>query len=221
VIVQNSSFGVVLTQNGQILRTNETIQKALGYTKEELLERTIKDVSLKEDYPLSKAYITKMDAGEIDNFVIDKRYRKKDNSILWAKTNVNAVRDKTGTIKYQVAIIEDITQERERSLIINMINEVAKSLLGAAYGEKVTNDGVIINKMSIPIGKGIVGTVAKTGKPELIANTDLDKRYVTDTIKRHSELVVPILSDDKVMLGVYAAQKRYPFKRTSKSRKSK
>lgn len=238
VIVQNSSFGVVLTQNGQILRTNETIQKALGYTKEELLERTIKDVSLKEDYPLSKAYITKMDAGEIDNFVIDKRYRKKDNSILWAKTNVNAVRDKTGTIKYQVAIIEDITQERERSLIINMINEVAKSLLGkvdiydialeitnniatylntedcviyivdqeketveqiAAYGEKVTNDGVIINKMSIPIGEGIVGTVAKTGKPELIANTDLDKRYVTDTIKRHSELVVPILSDDKVI----------------------
>lgn len=238
VIVENSSFGVVLTQNGQILRTNETIQKALGYTKEELLERTIKDVSLKEDYPLSKAYITKLEAGEIDNFVIDKRYRKKDNSILWAKTNVNAVRDKTGVIKYQVAIIEDITQERERSLIINMINEVAKSLLGkvdiydialeitnniatylntedcviyivdqeketveqiAAYGEKVTNDDVIINKMSIPIGEGIVGTVAKTGKPELIANTDLDKRYVTDTIKRHSELVVPILSDDKVI----------------------
>ena len=238
VIVQNSSFGVVLTQNGQILRTNETIQKALGFSKEELLERTIKDVSLKEDYPLSKEYITKMDAGEIDNFVINKRYRKKDNSILWAKTNVNAVRDKTGVIKYQVAIIEDITQERERSLIINMINEVAKSLLGkvdiydialeitnsiatylntedcviyivdqeketveqiAAYGEKVTNDGAIINKMSIPIGKGIVGTVAKTGKPELIANTDLDKRYVTDTIKRHSELVVPILSDNKVI----------------------
>ncbi|WP_299762486.1 PAS domain S-box protein [uncultured Dokdonia sp.] len=238
VIVQNSSFGVVLTQNGQILRTNETIQKALGFSKEELLERTIKDVSLKEDYPLSKEYIAKMDAGEIDNFVIDKRYRKKDNSILWAKTNVNAVRDKTGVIKYQVAIIEDITQERERSLIINMINEVAKSLLGkvdiydialeitnsiatylntedcviyivdqeketveqiAAYGEKVTNDGAIINKMSIPIGKGIVGTVAKTGKPELIANTDLDKRYVTDTIKRHSELVVPILSDNKVI----------------------
>jgi PAS domain S-box-containing protein len=238
VIVQNSSFGVVLTQNRIILRTNGTIEKALGYSKKELLELTIKDVSLKEDYPLSKEYITKMEAGKIDNFVIDKRYRKKDNSILWAKTNVSAVRDKTGTVKYQVAIIKDITLERERSLIINMINEVAKSILGkvdiydiaqeitnsiaqylntedcviyivneekgaveqiAAYGLKIAENGRIINKMSMPIGQGIVGAVAKTGKPELIANTDLDKRYVTDTIKRHSELVVPILSDDKVI----------------------
>ncbi len=238
VIVENSSFGIVLTQNANIIRTNETFQKALGYSKKELLELTIKDISFKEDYPISKEYITKMEAGKIDNFVIDKRYKKKDNSILWAKTNVSAVRDKTRAIKYQVAIIEDITLERERSLIINMINEVAKSLLGkvdiyeialeitnsiahylntedcviyivdqekeiveqiAAYGEKIANDGVIINKMAIPIGEGIVGAVAKTGKPELIANTDLDKRYVADTIKRHSELVVPILSDDKVI----------------------
>lgn len=238
VIVENSSFGIVLTQNVNIIRTNETFQNALGYTKEELLNLTIKDVSLKEDYPISKDYIVKLEAGEIDNFVIDKRYRKKDNSILWAKTNVSAVRDQTGNIKYQVAIIEDITVEREKSLIINMINEVAKSILGkvdiyeiaheithniahylntedcviyivdqekntveqiAAYGEKTDKDGSIINKIVMPIGEGIVGTVAKTGKPELIANTDLDKRYITDTIKRHSELVVPILSDEKVI----------------------
>jgi PAS domain S-box-containing protein len=238
IIVQNSSFGIVLTQHGNILRTNEITQQALGYSKEELLERTIKDISLKEDYPRSKEYITKMDSGEIDNFVINKRYRKKDNSILWAKTNVNAVRDQEGNIKYQVAIIEDITLEREKSLIINMINQVAKSILGkvdiyeiareitnsialylntedcviyivdeekaiveqiAAYGDKIAEDGVIINKLSIPIGKGIVGSVAKTGKPELISNTDLDKRYITDTVKRQSELVVPILSNDKVI----------------------
>ena len=130
VIVENSSFGIVLTQNVNIIRTNETFQNALGYTKEELLNLSIKDVSLKEDYPISKDYIVKLEAGEIDNFVIDKRYRKKDNSILWAKTNVSAVRDQTGNIKYQVAIIEDITVEREKSLIINMINEVAKSILG-------------------------------------------------------------------------------------------
>jgi len=238
VIVENSSFGIVLTQSVDIIRTNETFQKALGYSKGELLKSTIKDVSVKEDYLVSEDYIAKMEAGEIDNFVMDKRYRKKDNTILWAKTNVSAVRDQAGNMKYQVAIIEDITLEREKSLIINMINEVAKSILGkvdiyeialeitnsiaqylntqdcviyivneekatveqiAAYGDKIAKDGAIINKMSVPIGKGIVGTVAKTGKPELIANTDLDKRYVTDTVKRYSELVVPILSDDKVI----------------------
>ncbi|XKW96985.1 ATP-binding protein [Tenacibaculum maritimum] len=71
-----------------------------------------------------------MDSGEIDNFVINKRYRRKNNSILWAKTSVNAVRDRSGNIQCQVALVEDVTFERERSLIIHMINDLAKSILG-------------------------------------------------------------------------------------------
>lgn len=71
-----------------------------------------------------------MNAGEINNFVINKRYKKKDGSILWAKTNVNAVNDIQGKIKYQVALIEDITEQREKKLIISLINDIAKSILG-------------------------------------------------------------------------------------------
>ena len=129
-IIDNASFGIALTQFGNIIKTNLSFQNLLGYSEEAISKLTIKDISFAEDFPLSKDYITKMDAGEIDNFVIDKRYKKKDGSILWAKTNVNAVRDNDGKIKYQVALIEDITEQREKTLIIDMINDVAKSILG-------------------------------------------------------------------------------------------
>ncbi|PIA78522.1 histidine kinase [Gaetbulibacter sp. 4G1] len=238
VIVENSSLGIVLSQKGNIIRTNDAIQELLGYTEKELSELTIKDVSAKEDFSESKDYLIKMDSGKIDNFVIDKRYKKKDGSVLWAKTNVNAVRDNLGNIKYQVALIEDITSEREKSLIIDMINDVAKSILGkmniyeiaweithniaeylntndciiylvdqeketleqiAAYGEKVEGKNQILNKITLPIGKGIVGTVAKTGKAEIIKNTALDSRYIVDDEKRLSEITVPIISDGRVI----------------------
>ncbi|OUR98351.1 histidine kinase [Flavobacteriales bacterium 33_180_T64] len=130
VIVQNSSLGIVLTQSGRIIRTNQAIQRILGYSDEELSTLTIKDVSFEEDFHESKEYLERMDSGEIENFVINKRYRKKDGSVLWAKTNVNVVRDFIGNIKYQVALIEDVTFERERSLIINVINDIAKAILG-------------------------------------------------------------------------------------------
>jgi LytS/YehU family sensor histidine kinase len=57
----------------------------------------------------------------------------------------------------------------------------------------------IYKPIEIPVGKGIVGAVAKTGKPELIGNTDLDKRYIADDAKRYSELAVPLIVDNKII----------------------
>ncbi len=130
VIVENSSLGIALTQRGNFIKTNRVFQEFLGYSEHELSELMIKDVSFKEDFQISKEYLEKMDGGEIDSFIINKRYRRRNGSVLWAKTNVNAVRDFYGKIKYQVALIEDVTLERERTLIINMINDLAKSILG-------------------------------------------------------------------------------------------
>ncbi len=238
VIVQNSSLGIVLTQHRKILRTNKSFQELLGYSEEEFSKLTIKDISFQEDFPMSKKQLEKMESGEIDNFVINKKYKRKNGSVLWAKTNVNAVRDNFGAIKFQVALIEDITYERERTLIIDMINDLAKSILGkdniyeiawemtqkiaayldtddcviylvnhqnqtleqiASFGAKVGNEKEIINKIILPIGKGIVGHVAQSGKPEIISDSSKDNRYIVDDQKRFSEISVPIISEGKVI----------------------
>ena len=68
----------------------------------------------------------------------------------------------------------------------------------AAYGEKIYN-GEITNHLTIPLGKGIVGTVAKTAIPELIHDTSQDERYIADLEENYSEITVPILFDGKVI----------------------
>ncbi|MEX6625504.1 PAS domain S-box protein [Tenacibaculum salmonis] len=130
VIIENSSLGIALIQQGEFIKTNSVFQNFLGYSEDEFLELTIKDISFKEDFQLSKKYLDKMDSGAIDNFVLDRRYKRKNGSILWVKANVNAVRDTFGAIKYQVVLVEDVTLKRERTLIIDMINDLAKSILG-------------------------------------------------------------------------------------------
>lgn len=57
----------------------------------------------------------------------------------------------------------------------------------------------IVNKIYIPFGKGIVGHVAETGKPELIQDTSKDNRYVVDDKRRSSEIAVPIIINDEVI----------------------
>ena len=69
----------------------------------------------------------------------------------------------------------------------------------AAYGAKTTESRTVLDPIGIQLGKGIVGTVAQTGKAEIINNTTLDSRYIVDDEPRLSEIAVPIVADGEVI----------------------
>lgn len=68
----------------------------------------------------------------------------------------------------------------------------------AAHGPKNPIEFDIAQPITIELGKGICGSVALSGKPEIISDTSRDKRYILDDEERFSEITVPILIDDQV-----------------------
>ncbi len=113
IIVQNSPLGIVLTVGSTFIKVNKAFSDLIGYTDSELKDLSVKDISEPEDYKISKGFQSAMDKGEIDNFSIVKRYFTKGGNSILAKTSVSAVRDASGAIAYEVAIVEDITKEKE------------------------------------------------------------------------------------------------------------
>jgi AraC-like DNA-binding protein/putative methionine-R-sulfoxide reductase with GAF domain len=75
----------------------------------------------------------------------------------------------------------------------------------AAFGNKKQAGFEIHEPKEIPVGKGIVGSVAATGNYELIKDTRKDKRYIIDDKARLSELAVPIYIEGKLK-GVLDAE---------------
>ena len=69
----------------------------------------------------------------------------------------------------------------------------------AAYGPKNPREYDIKNPIRIPLGSGLVGTVAKTGEPIIVSDTSQDPRYIMDDENRLSEMVVPILQNGNVI----------------------
>ena len=69
----------------------------------------------------------------------------------------------------------------------------------AAHGNKKNKGQEVIDPIDIPLGKGIVGHVALTGKPEIVADLTKDSRYIVDNISRLSELAVPIFLNNEVV----------------------
>ncbi|PKV52985.1 PAS domain S-box-containing protein [Aquimarina sp. MAR_2010_214] len=137
VIVENSSLGIALTQFGKIVQTNKAFQKLLGFTDEELLQKEVKDISIKDEYEAVVENLEKMNAGKIDSFSVNKRYVKHNGSSFWAKTNIAAVRDLDGNIKYQVAFIEDITEqlrvEKQRDRLVKKLEKSNQELNDYAH----------------------------------------------------------------------------------------
>lgn len=84
--------------------------------------------------------------------------------------------------------------------VIYLLDENNEFLIQrAAHGPKNPIDLDILNPIKIKIGQGIVGTVAQTGRGEIVSDTTLDDRYILDDNMGLSEIAVPIVYLNKVI----------------------
>ena len=83
--------------------------------------------------------------------------------------------------------------------IIYLINDDKELVQIAAHGNKNPSSRHIVNPIKLKIGEGICGHVALTGVSEIVRDTSKDPRYLVDDELRHSEMTVPIFSDDHVI----------------------
>jgi ligand-binding sensor domain-containing protein/putative methionine-R-sulfoxide reductase with GAF domain len=92
--------------------------------------------------------------------------------------------------------------------VIYLLDEKRNVLVQkAAYGDKNPTAFEIANPIEIPVGKGITGCVAKTGKAELVNDVSKDERYIVDDERRMAELAVPIIHEGR-LIGVIDSEHR-------------
>ncbi|KYG74920.1 PAS domain S-box-containing protein [Roseivirga ehrenbergii] len=142
IIVNNSPLGVALSDAGSLTKVNKAFCDLMGYSEEELKTMVFQDITHPDDAEESSHYFKRMMSGELSMFTVKKRYLKKDGHILYAKTSVSAVRDAKGEIKYQVVMLEDISeQERAEKQKQQLLEQLEKSNLELKeYAHVVSHD---------------------------------------------------------------------------------
>jgi PAS domain S-box-containing protein len=130
-----SSVGKVEVEpgTGRFLRANAAMCKFVGYGEEELLARTVYDITHPDDRDLDREPLPRMIAGELAGFDLEKRYIRKDGKVVWARTTVNVIRDGFGRPSRNMGVVLDITDRKEREerehLLMREINHRAKNML--------------------------------------------------------------------------------------------
>jgi len=109
-----SPIGAVLTGlDYRLNRVNKAYCRMLGYSEEELLSLRFTDITHPDDLENNIALQEKLATGEIDYFRIEKRYIRKNGSIIWVSISVRMVRDAGGSPIHFMALAEDITDHKQ------------------------------------------------------------------------------------------------------------
>lgn len=98
--------------NGQWLMVNQKLCEIVGYSPEELLKITFQDITYPEDLNSDLNYVSQVLAGQIPTYSMEKRYIRKDGSVIWINLTVSLVREDTGEPKYFISVVEDIHQRK-------------------------------------------------------------------------------------------------------------
>jgi PAS domain S-box-containing protein len=109
---ENAAVGIAhVGPHLEWLRVNEAFCRILGYSLDELLTKSVQDVTHPDDVAIDIVNSALMRAGKMNSAEMDKRYLRKDGSIVTCRLTVSSVRKSDGSIDYFVGIIQDITTQ--------------------------------------------------------------------------------------------------------------
>ncbi|MEH2163838.1 MAG: PAS domain S-box protein [Nostoc sp.] len=138
-----------LAIDGRWLLVNQRVCDILGYTPEELQLLTFQDITHADDINIGLKYIDQILADNIQTFSIEKRYLRKDSSVVWISLTVSLMRELSGNPKYFISVIEDISDRKQWEEQIQASLLEKEVLLKEIYHRVKNNLQVISSLLSL------------------------------------------------------------------------
>lgn len=104
---------VLAEEDMRLTEVNDAFCELTGYSREELAELTLADITHPDDVDVSLRLAQRTFAGELPSFSVDKRYVRKGGEAVWAEVTVSAIRDEDGRPLKGLGVMRDITERRE------------------------------------------------------------------------------------------------------------
>lgn len=117
--------------DGGWIQVNDRLCEILGYSREELLALTFADITSPDTVEADVQVFRAFQKGEGKAYRVEKRYVRKDGSLVWVDLTSSAVRDANGRIAYFVDVIEDIDDRKRAEEALRESEERYRALVEA------------------------------------------------------------------------------------------
>ena len=186
-----SLHGIAITSpNKGWIEVNDKLCSMLGYTREEILKMTWVEMTYPDDLVADEKLFNEVIAGKIDHYNLNKRFIKKDKSIIWTNLSVGCVRKPDGQVDYIIALLEDITEHKKEEELLQSKTALLEAQLNANI------DGILVidkNKKRVITNQRVIDLL---NIPENILNNEDDDiwlKHVTSLVKQPKQFLEKVL----------------------------
>jgi len=204
-IFEDSPFPTVMTgKDFGITRANEAFSKMTGYSEEELIDLTFRDFTHPDHIAEDEISLLRLIAGEIPIYKTEKRYIRKDTTVIWGSTTVIVIRNSMDEVQFFLAMVEDITSRKktEQDLIAAKEKAEENDRLKTAFLHNVSHE------IRTPMN-AIIGFATLLNEDGLTEN---ERIQYCDIIYQSSTQLLSIISDIVDIANVESGQVKLNYK---------
>lgn len=138
---------------GRFMLVNERLCQIVGYSREELTQKSVADITHPDDLSAQWSRSDAVRASKIDSYVMEKRYFHKDGSVVWVNLTVSLVRGAEVSRDYFVSVIEDITLRKRIEQELQRLASVVENSADFIGISDTSGSPVFVNRA----GQALVG----------------------------------------------------------------
>ena len=141
----------VVALDGTFARVNRALCEITGYTVEELTKRRFQDITHPDDLDTDIALAAQLTSGEIPRYQLEKRYIRRDGSLIDVMLSGSILRGPDNAPLYYIAQIEDISERKraDRALRLSeakfsgFVSIAADAIISVDVNQRITvfNEG--------------------------------------------------------------------------------
>lgn len=131
-IIENAPVGICTADTkGNIKTANRAFARMFGYTRKELLQLSIQELTHPDDREATFEKMKELWTGKISHFRMEKRYIRKTGAVIHGAGHVALVSDIAGSPRFSIAQVEDITKRKLSERRIEGLNRMKEKLIMA------------------------------------------------------------------------------------------
>lgn len=119
----------LVNAEGRLMDSNPALREMLGYSEEELRGIHFADLTHPEDVAPDAERFEELVAGDIDSFRLEKRYIRKDGSVMWGWLTSSSVPGTGAGPWFMIGMVEDVTERKEAERALRESEERYRALV--------------------------------------------------------------------------------------------
>jgi PAS domain S-box-containing protein len=217
-IFGTTAIGIAVEDlEGRPLFANPALCSLLGFTEAELRNKHCQEFSPPEDAERDWALFKELRQGSIDNYLLEKRFIRKDGTTFWGRLRISLMKNRAGPPSLVVAMVEDITEKKAAEADLQRSEASLQTLASRLIQAREEEQRRIAQELHDDLGQRV--TLLAVGLEELrnrLAEAGQDiSELASDLHRKADELATDIhnlsrhlYSPNLEFLGLHSALRR-------------